>query len=352
MTSAVWHGAFRYVAGALTIGLAEEGTLWSGQHESIGTLRGYGQGVVWNYEQRRVLMATAWALERPDFFVDPERVHIWGQSAGWALRHGDVYAVVMSDGHNNYRTSREGMKHAWKWGPPGGGRNWLGVNHLDYLDLARWVRDNPAIELPFWIGAPAYGTFPSHALGDFGFKPWQEFLSAMMETRRAFAATWMSNGPGDTTGVMQEMVPQIRLHQSLPAFSRGSLDARPLTDEPKGQYHPGKWDQDFQRHADKEGGTNLYLRWHTDSIADEADRWEMTVFLTTKAPADTCTVDITPRRSQKFRATPGERFKWSNTSLAGQRELQSGEVVADASGLVTLEKVVVDKSRNRIRIWR
>jgi hypothetical protein len=78
----------------------------------------------------------------------------------------------------------------------------------------------------------------------------------------------------------------------------------------------------------------------------------MTVFLTTKAPADTCTVDITPRRSQKFRATPGERFKWSNTSLAGQRELQSGEVVADASGLVTLEKVVVDKSRNRIRIWR
>ena len=208
MTSPVWHRAFRYVAGALTIGLAEEGTLWSGQHGSLGTLRGYGQGVVWNYEQRRVLMVTAWALERPDFFVDPERVHIWGQSAGWAVRHGDVYAVVMSDGHNNYKTSREGMKHAWKWGPPGGGRNWLGENHLDYLDLARWVRDNPAIELPFWIGAPAYGAFPSHALGDFGFKPWQEFLSAMMETRRAFAATWMSNGPGDATGVMQEMIPR------------------------------------------------------------------------------------------------------------------------------------------------
>ena len=35
-----------------------------------------------------------------------------------------------------------------------------------------------------------------------GFKPWQELLTAMMETRRAFAATWMDNGFGDTAGVL------------------------------------------------------------------------------------------------------------------------------------------------------
>jgi hypothetical protein len=220
------------------------------------------------------------------------------------------------------------------------------------LDIAKWVRENPAVELPFWIGAPAYGAFPSHTLGDFGFKPWQEFLSAMMETRRAFAATWMSNGPGDTTGVMREMVPQIRLHQSLPAFSNGSFDARPWTDQPRGQYMPGRFDQDFQQHADKEGGINLHLRWLTDGIIDAADRWEMTVFLEPKAPADACTIDIMPRRSQKFKAQPGERFKWSNASIAGRKEVQSGEAIADTAGLVTLPKVVVSKGKNRIKIWK
>src|SRR5262249_15090345 len=108
MASPGWHGARRYVVSAFSIGLAEEGTLWSGQHECIAALCGYNQGVVWNYEQRRVLGATVWAVTKEDFFIDPERVYMWGQSAGWALRHGDVYAVVMSDGHNNYKSSREG----------------------------------------------------------------------------------------------------------------------------------------------------------------------------------------------------------------------------------------------------
>jgi len=118
---------------------------------------------------------------------------------------------------------------------------------------------------------PAYGAFPDHTLGDFGFKPWQEFIGAMKETRRAFAAVWMSNGPGLVRGVCRDMVPQIKLHQSLPAFSNCSLDTSPKTDHPKGSYRPGKYDDDFQRYADKEGGINLYQRWDPDSIIDEPD---------------------------------------------------------------------------------
>ncbi|MGA2033844.1 MAG: hypothetical protein ABSG68_16455, partial [Thermoguttaceae bacterium] len=70
-----WHGARRYVSGAVTVSLAEEGTLFAGQHECIDTLRGYEDGVVWNYEQRRALAAAAWAIEKPDFFIDPRRVY-------------------------------------------------------------------------------------------------------------------------------------------------------------------------------------------------------------------------------------------------------------------------------------
>ncbi|MEA3367495.1 MAG: hypothetical protein U9R68_05210, partial [Planctomycetota bacterium] len=359
MSSPGWHAARRYVPGAVTIALAEEGTLWAGDHECLGTLRGLDEGVVWNHEQRRVLAATAWAVEKPDLFVDPERVVIWGQFAGWALRHGDVFTVVMSNGHNTFKTSREGRKHYWRWGAPDHDTNWLGTRHLDYLDLAAWVRASPQAELPYWVCAPAYGAFPDHTLGDFGFKPWQEFLTAMAETRRAFAAVWLTNGPGLVSGIMRDMVPQIRLHQSLPAFSNCSLDTSPLTDQPKGSYRPGRYDQDFQKHADKEGGINLYQRWDTADMVDETDAWAVTVWLAGPdtdarygSPAGSATMDVTPRRCRRFTARPGDAFRWTNTAIADGNAVQSGTATAGRWGLVTVKDVRVTKAKRRIRIAR
>ena len=355
----MWHGARRYVPGAVTISLAEEGTLWAGQHESIGTLRGYEDGVVWNYEQRRALAATAWAVQKPDFLIDPERVYIWGQSAAFAIRYPDLFAVVLSDGHCTYRNSKEGKKHAWRWGPPGGSKNWAGENHIDYLDLAKYVRENPKTELPFHVIAPAYGAFPDHTLGDFGFKPWQEYLTAMSQTRRAFCATWMDNGFGDATGFLKEMVPQLRVHQSLPAFSKCSLDARPVCDDPKGEYRPGKYDQDFQQHADKFGGINLWQRWDAAGIVDELDRWAITVWLASPnkdgrygSPEDAATTDLTLRRCRKFKAAPGDRFRWTSTAVEGGAVEQSGTVVADQDGLVTVPDLKLSKAKRRIVIER
>jgi hypothetical protein len=337
----------RYVPDSVTVSLAEEGTLWAGRHECLGTFRPFREGVVWNYGQRRVLAVTAWAAQKKEFFVDPERVVVWGQSAGWALRHGDVYAVVMSDGHNNLKTSREGRKHAWKWGKA---KNCYGVVHEDYLDMASWLRENPAAELPYWVGAPAYGQFPHHTLGDFGFRPWQDFVTAMQDTRRPFTAVWMSNGPGLTKPFMDEMVPKLRLHQTVPAFTNCSLDARILSDDPKGSYRPGRFDQDFQKHADKFGGINLYQRWETESIVDKPGRWEMTLFLAKDAPQDEATMDLTPRRCQSFRPKPGEAFEWTYTALDGGKVLASGTVTADRWGLVTLKGLHVAKGKSRIVI--
>jgi len=359
MSDPGWHTARRHVSGAITIGLAEEGTLWAGDHECLGTLRELDTGVVWNHEQRRVLAASAWAMEKPRLFVDPERVYIWGQFAGWALRHGDLFAVVMSNGHNNMKTSREGRKHYWRWGQPDHGENWLGINHQDYLDLALWVRENPTVELPYWVCWPAYGAFPDHSLGDFGFKPWQEFIGAMKETRRSFAAVWMTNGPGLARGVIHDMVPRIKLHQSLPAFSNCSLDTSPQTEHPRGSYYPGRFDDDFQKYADKEGGINLYQRWDPESMVDEPHTWAVTVWLAGSdtqpefaSPADSATMDITPRRCQKFTAKPGEQFTWTNTRMREDKSTGSGEVTADRWGLVTIKQVVISKAGNQIVIKR
>jgi hypothetical protein len=180
-----------------------------------------------------------------------------------------------------------------------------------------------------------------------------------METRRAFCATWMDNGFGDTAGFLKEMVPQLRVHQSLPAFSKCSLDARPVCDDPKGEYRPGKYDQDFQQHADKVGGINLWQRWDPAGLVDEPDRWALTIWLASPdkegrngCPSDSATTDLTPRRCQKFEARPGETFRWTNAADPDGAVAQSGTVVADRDGLVTLPQLVISKTKHRVKIER
>ena len=330
-----WHGARRHVKEALVVALAE-GSLWQGSHECIGTLRGYREGVVHNYPQRRVLAAAAWALWKPDLFADPERVYLWGQMGAWGLRHGDVFAVVMSNGHGNLAIGKVPQQHGWKWGPyPKGSRNWLGLDQWEYMDLPKWIRENPTVELPYWLCWPAYGAYPNHTVGDFGFMPWPETIHAMAVTKRAFAANWSSNGPGPV-GPLRELVARVRLHQSLPAYSRCSLD-----------HSPGDGD-----HADAEkgGGINLYQLWEPETLLDEPARWEATLSLRDDCPFPECTTDLTPRRCQKFKAKPGEVFKWSHAELEGGKELQSGTAKADAWGLVTVEGLRLGKSKTRLRI--
>ncbi|MEE8450319.1 MAG: hypothetical protein V3R99_00340 [Thermoguttaceae bacterium] len=333
MGSPGWYGAREYVKGALTIGITE-GSLWQGFHECIGTLRGYEDGVVHNYPQRRVLGAAHWAIENEDFYVDPQRVSLYGQFGWWALRHGDLFAAVMSNGHANMAIGKQSQNHGWKWGPyPEGSKNWLGIDQWEHMNLPKWIRENPTVELPFWICHPAYGAYPSHSIGDFGFMPWPEMLHAMASTKRAFAANWSSNGPGPV-GPLYDLVTRIELHQSLPAFTDCSLD-----------HSPGDGD-----HADAEkgGGINIHQRWDPETIVDEPGKWEITLFVQPACPRESLTTDLTPRRCQKFKPQPGEKYKWQNA--AGDRVLQAGEVTADQWGLVTVPGVRITKTKSRIRI--
>lgn len=337
LANPAWHAARRHVHGALTIGVTEGG-LWQGFHECLGTLRGYEDGVVHNYPQRRVLAAAAWAKHQRDLFIDAERVYLWGQMAAWALRHGDSFAVVMSNGYGNIAIGKEAQKHGWKWGPyPKGSKNWLGMDQWEYMNVAKWVRENPTVELPYWLCWPAYGAYPSHTIGDFGFMPWPEMIHAMITTKRAFAANWSTNGPGPI-GPLRQLVPRIRLHQSLPAFTHCSLD-----------HSPGDGD-----HADaqKGGGINLYQLWDPETIVDEPGRWEITVYLRDGCPYPACTTDLTPRRTQKFRPEPGTRFKWTSASSAHGRIAQSGTAVADRWSLVTIKGLSLSTAKTRVRIVR
>jgi len=87
-------------------------------------------------------------------------------------------------------------------------------------------------------------------------------------------------------------------------------------------------------------------------VVDEVDEWSMTVGLFPTAPQPRATVDVTPRRTQKFTLQPGERVAWTNTSLGGPRIAQSGEATADKWGLVTLTAVQTTTGKTRIRVRR
>jgi hypothetical protein len=83
--------------------------------------------------------------------------------------------------------------------------------------------------------------------------------------------------------------------------------------------------------GDLEGGINLGFDWK--EVTDEPAQWSMT--LVNELAKEAMTVDVTPRRCQKFRPRPGSEWSWT-TSTGG-----SGTVAADPWGLVTVPKVVI-----------
>jgi len=125
--------------------------------------------------------------------------------------------------------------------------------------------------------------------------------------------------------------------QRLPAFSNCSLD-----------HSPGDGDHDD---AEKGGGINLYQLWEPETIVDEPDHWEITLNLRDDCPRASCITDLTPRRCQKFHAKPGERFRWTHTTLTDDRPIQSGTAAADKWGLVTVEKLTLDRAKTRVNIF-
>ena len=129
-----------------------------------------------------------------------------------------------------------------------------------------------------------------------------------------------------------------RTDESQPAFTACSLDDQP------GNGDPGN--------GDPQGQVNLYLFWETGDVVDQVDGWAMTVGLVDKAPQNRCTVNITPRRLQRFQSHGGAGFHWTNTTLGSDKPIQSGEVVPDDCRLLTLPQVIVTKQKNRIAIHR
>jgi hypothetical protein len=225
------------------------------------------------------------------------------------------------------------------------------------------VYGRPEWDVKFEDGTPVWNHFDSswflrqHPDRDIGFLTFSngkndreigwaqaiDFLRALQETRQPHMFVWGMAGHGQRAlmpaGGGERVMPlDIRLDESLPAFTRSTLDDDPGDRDPS-TGSPG-------------GQVNRYITWDPASIVDEADRWEVTVRIIDGAPRDAATLDVTPRRLQRFKPSRTDRIDWTNTVGGDRTPRQSGTITPDQWGLLTVPQVEIGKRTHRIQLRR
>ncbi len=324
---------------------------WMGINDAYKTLRGIEQGAWQPFAQRRQEALIRWvASGQPgaargggaprNWEIDPRRIDVdmgvWGMME---VERPELYSWLVGWGQPEFTKGFQCWDRArGVWGPPQAYADRpQGENVYYRQDYGNYVRLDVRREMPFLLIRSSTGAHNT----EMGWPPFPRFFRAMMETKRAFAASWGKHSwIWPNTPILQavtggKMV--ITRDMSLPAFANCTLDE-----------NPGCGDL---REGDYSGQINGYLLWETDPITDQPDRWEMPIYLDGSAPLPECTVDLTPRRCQKFRIQPGAGFEWENADPAG-KVVGSGQGKADEFGLATIRGLKITKGKHRIRIHR
>ena len=276
-----------------------------GLNDALHTLKGLRQGRFTPQFQLRQDAVLAWLKAR--LSVDEQRVGVlmgvWGMTE---VERPETYAWLSGWCQPNFTMGFQCLNHArGAWGEPEvyAGRSWQD-DPYKRTDYAPWLLANVQRELPYLAHHSSSGAHNS----EMGWPPFPRFFRAMMDSKRAFSASWGKHSwvwPATPVIVAVEGGKlDIQRDQSLPAFANCSLDD-----------HPGSGDLNEGELA---GQINGYLLWETSTIADTPDKWEMTLWVDGSAPLPECTVDLTPRRCQKFKAKPVEKFQWANALPAAR----------------------------------
>ena len=323
--------------------------------------------VIVNYTEQRVLrMIRDLQRQPPGPPVDTNRLYVYGQSMGGsgtlalALRYPNVFAAAFaSQPMTDYSTSGDGGGIDWrgdaeaKWGaralnlpvqldaPAGwaapiqsrsGTGVWTWQNHR--LNATNRIGDD---NVPFGIthgtnddviewatqGRPVYGAL------DAGRRCWGGLVSAADHTWIGFEGLPPGLAPVDYAPFANF---QVVRNETVPGLSRDSGD---LASPPA-----------------QTGGYHLNLDWSAswntwDGVPqDTATNWQMSL---RAMDARTHTVDVTPRRTQRFHPASGATMAWRNLRVSDNVQIQSGTATVDASGLVTASNVTVSTTGNRVR---
>lgn len=299
-------------------------TLWFGY---VSETRDSTERLARPFTESRLDWMIPWVITR--YRADPRRVYVEGGSMGawgsmtYASRRPELFAAVYP---NRPRMVQDEMR-TLSPGTTDGVRMPNGELWAEHHDSIRFVHSHPE-DLPF-VGW--------NCGRNDGFATWQEqvdMVRAMTEERHGFAFAWNdgdhSTGVHSAEPIKQWYAPALfALDESYPAFANSSIDD-----------DLGSGDPDD---GDLEGGINLGFVWTVD--ADEEDRWVLT--LSNELASAPMTVDVTPRRLQRFLPASGSDVDFT-TSRGG-----AGSVgVDDARRLTVVGVEVVPGEATVITITR
>ena len=269
-------------------------------------------GRVSNHTQKRILAFLTWAKKKLP--IDPDRIiPVGGDGAAMmALSYPDEFAYVLVTGFEARVLDRKSTrKFARAWGEKDAkitdekGRGEWAWGELDKAVLADAARNLPL----FVCKGGSWGRVTGWGMGR------GLFYSAVHQTRQPLYAHWAWGGnlapPDRYTGLWRGL--DIRRDTPVPAFANSSLD----------------------KEGEGGGQTNTVYAWK--DVKDAPDGFQITI------TGRESTFDLTPRRLSRFKPKAGEKLGFSAVSLPDRQgktaPAQSGEVIVDAHGLMTLEKL-------------
>jgi dienelactone hydrolase len=312
-------------------------------------------GVVEDFTERRVMYLLDWAKQTMPY--DPTRVYAMGVSMGgsfaffMAWHHPELIAGSLAvipkiclgyqpDVFPELRASLDRM-----WGSPdldlptsAGERVFQWMDGREQARISRHRGSAPVV---------AFCGLNDDIVG------WEEKVAYFqaMEAHKAGGA-WFWDGrdhytPHETTDWFPMMgsrqLYKYRNDMSYPAFTNCSTDA---------DYGDGQAET-----ADPIGNINGAVDWDEHSVNEMWLHWDVDLRTRSLTTADgilgapeSLTVDVTPRRLQRFSAAPGTVITWSAVRVSDGAVVQQGSVTVDALGLVTIPQVRTYRTGTRLTL--
>ena len=342
-----------------------ENTFWYGYHEGYDVTSNQNppptSGFVRDYTIRRLAFTVEWA--RRSFPVDTARVSAMGYSAGAigaAMLSFDSPGLVASAmsviGKYDFSFLTE-PDTTCQFNPGGVLRtvaNWLwGSVALDLPTVGglgvfeRLDGGTMAGRMEPWTVPPLF-SFDGRNDNVLGWAEKVGFYRAMQLHRQGGTFFWDNRahvGASDAAWLpMQDFsyLHRFRTDRSFPALSNCSADHDPGDGTPTD--------------GDSVGTINGFVEWDT-SLVDQPFYWTVTLRLRNLAtlwgpvPApESLTVDVTPRRLQRFHAVAGRACSWRVVRLSDEAVVQSGAVMPDSLLRFTMEGVKVHRAGSRLEM--
>ena len=282
---------------------------WGGMHLKDKALIAKNSGGDPVPVEKRVMDTVKWAMEK--YGIDPERVYLCGNSMGGTgtlgigMRNGNVFAAIKAN-------VPAGIEH---------------VSHRIYFPPATVPANVILPEPPVCVDYS--GQNDSWSAGH------ERFVKAMNDRKYALYFYWGPFGHANNTSkimLVNDLIDSfdwlaVRKNEPYVAFTNASGNS------------PLPWPDDLKNPA--AGQVNAFFRWK--NITDTETKVELSLFLVSAADLKTrftipkeANADVTLRRLQHFKLTPGASFKWTFGAAKGEGK-------ADPQGLITIPGLTLTK---------